>query len=73
MLESPCFKNIPEPMDCNFFLNGHRNFHDQKQPLGCSFNKAYGYSKLCKVRISAFEDYEENSSSESEEENVIID
>ncbi|GFT35423.1 hypothetical protein TNCV_922441 [Trichonephila clavipes] len=68
VLESPCFKNIPEPMDCKIILKGHRNFHDQKLPLACFFNKAYGYARLCKVKISAFEDSEKISSSESEEE-----
>ncbi|GFS52486.1 hypothetical protein TNIN_121301 [Trichonephila inaurata madagascariensis] len=68
VLESPCFKNIPELMDCKIILKGHRNFHDQKLLLACSFNKAYGYFRLCKIKISAFEDSEENSSSDSEEE-----
>ncbi|GFS37308.1 hypothetical protein TNIN_145601 [Trichonephila inaurata madagascariensis] len=33
VLESPCFKNIPEPKNCKIILNGHRNVHDQKLPL----------------------------------------
>ncbi|GFY46238.1 hypothetical protein TNIN_431651 [Trichonephila inaurata madagascariensis] len=74
VLESPCLKNIPEPKNCKIILNGHRNFHDQKLPLACSFNRAYGYARLCKIKMAAFEEREENVSSESEEEcnNVIM-
>ncbi|GFY37092.1 hypothetical protein TNIN_107271 [Trichonephila inaurata madagascariensis] len=74
VLESPCFKNIPEPKNCKIILNGHRNFHDQKLPFACSFNRAYGYARLCKIKMATFEESEENVSSESEEEcnNVIM-
>ncbi|GFR17959.1 hypothetical protein TNCT_543791 [Trichonephila clavata] len=64
VLESPSFKTIPEPLECNVTFNGHRFFHDGESSSVCSLNKACGYAKLLKIKISKYD----ASSTESEEE-----